>query len=66
MRYVVVTGGGTGIGLAVAAEFARRGDAVTITGRREQVLKDAATALPAKATEALAGAGARTGPGAGT
>jgi 3-oxoacyl-[acyl-carrier protein] reductase len=46
MRQVVVTGGGTGIGLAVAAEFARRGDRVTITGRREQVLKDAVDALP--------------------
>jgi 3-oxoacyl-[acyl-carrier protein] reductase len=46
MRQVVVTGGGTGIGLAVAAEFARRGDRVTITGRREQVLKDAVDTLP--------------------
>jgi 3-oxoacyl-[acyl-carrier protein] reductase len=46
MRHVVVTGGGTGIGLAVAAEFARRGEQVTITGRREQVLKDAADGLP--------------------
>jgi 3-oxoacyl-[acyl-carrier protein] reductase len=46
MRQVVVTGGGTGIGLAVAAQFARRGEHVTITGRREQVLKDAADGLP--------------------
>jgi 3-oxoacyl-[acyl-carrier protein] reductase len=46
MRQVVVTGGGTGIGLAVAAEFARHADQVTITGRREQVLKDAAAGLP--------------------
>jgi 3-oxoacyl-[acyl-carrier protein] reductase len=45
MRQVVVTGGGTGIGLAVATEFARRGDRVTITGRREQILKDAADGL---------------------
>ena len=42
MRQVVVTGGGTGIGLAVAGEFAREGDYVTITGRREHVLKEAA------------------------
>jgi 3-oxoacyl-[acyl-carrier protein] reductase len=42
MRQVVVTGGGTGIGLAVAGEFVRAGDSVTITGRREHVLKEAA------------------------
>jgi len=45
MRHVVVTGGGTGIGYSVAAEFGRAGDQVTITGRREQVLKEAATRL---------------------
>jgi len=50
MRYVVVTGGGTGIGLAVAKEFARQGDQVTITGRRAQVLKAAMADLPETAT----------------
>jgi 3-oxoacyl-[acyl-carrier protein] reductase len=45
VRSVVITGGGTGIGLAIAAAFAGTGDAVTITGRREHVLKDAATRL---------------------
>jgi 3-oxoacyl-[acyl-carrier protein] reductase len=45
MRNVVVTGGGTGIGLAVAKWFAQAGEAVTITGRRESVLKDAAARL---------------------
>jgi len=49
MRQVVVTGGGTGIGLAVAGEFVRAGDRVTITGRREQVLKEAADALGPRA-----------------
>lgn len=44
-REIVVTGGGTGIGLAVAAEFVRAGDRVTITGRRERVLKDAVAGL---------------------
>lgn len=39
-RQIVVTGGGTGIGLAIATEFARAGDQVTITGRREHVLKE--------------------------
>lgn len=37
-RNVVVTGGGTGIGKAVAAQFSQLGDHVTITGRREDVL----------------------------
>ena len=50
MRHVVVTGGGTGIGLAVAKEFARRGDQLTITGRRPQVLKEALDDLPETAT----------------
>jgi 3-oxoacyl-[acyl-carrier protein] reductase len=47
MREVVVTGGGTGIGYAIAAAFASRGDRVTITGRREHVLKEAAERLDA-------------------
>ncbi|RZQ63484.1 SDR family NAD(P)-dependent oxidoreductase [Amycolatopsis suaedae] len=47
-REVVVTGGGTGIGYAVAAQFAKAGDRVTITGRREQVLAEAATRLGAR------------------
>jgi 3-oxoacyl-[acyl-carrier protein] reductase len=46
-RQVVVTGGGTGIGLAIATEFVRAGDRVTITGRREHVLKDAVRSLAA-------------------
>ncbi|MBB3728441.1 SDR family NAD(P)-dependent oxidoreductase [Nonomuraea dietziae] len=47
MREVVVTGGGTGIGFAIAAAFAGQGDKVTITGRREQVLREAADKLGA-------------------
>jgi 3-oxoacyl-[acyl-carrier protein] reductase len=49
MRDVVVTGGGTGIGYAVAAAFAAAGDRVTITGRRQQVLKEAADRIGARA-----------------
>ncbi|SEO66710.1 SDR family NAD(P)-dependent oxidoreductase [Amycolatopsis saalfeldensis] len=48
-RNVVVTGGGTGIGYAVASRFARDGDRVTITGRREGVLTEAAALLGARA-----------------
>nr|WP_026066240.1 SDR family oxidoreductase [Actinoalloteichus spitiensis] len=49
MRSIVVTGGGTGIGLAVASRFAAQGHTVTITGRRSDVLTDAATRLGARA-----------------
>ncbi|MGW4400834.1 SDR family NAD(P)-dependent oxidoreductase [Amycolatopsis nivea] len=48
-REAVVTGGGTGIGYAIAAAFARASDRVTITGRREDVLTEAATLLGARA-----------------
>lgn len=52
MRHVVVTGGGTGIGLAVAAGFSQAGDQVTITGRREHVLKQAVAGLGERAAYA--------------
>jgi 3-oxoacyl-[acyl-carrier protein] reductase len=42
----VVSGGGTGIGRAVAAAFARAGDRVVIVGRRLKVLEEAARELP--------------------
>jgi 3-oxoacyl-[acyl-carrier protein] reductase len=53
MRHVVVTGGGTGIGRAVAAAFARDGDQVVITGRRPEPLARTAAELGA-AVRALA------------
>ena len=41
-KVVVITGGGTGIGLATALEFLAEGTTVVITGRRLAVLEEAA------------------------
>src|SRR6187551_917771 len=48
-RNIVVTGGGTGIGFEIARTFAMGGAAVTITGRRTEVLSDAAGRIGARA-----------------
>ena len=53
----LVTGGGTGLGKATALELARCGAKVTITGRREEVLEQAAEECSGLAgpVEAIAG-----------
>ena len=42
-KHAIVTGGGTGIGLAIARALAAEGAQVTITGRRLEVLQEVAT-----------------------
>ncbi|HVK24962.1 MAG TPA: SDR family oxidoreductase [Actinokineospora sp.] len=44
-RNVIVTGGGTGIGRAVASRFAADGDRVVLIGRRVDVLEEAAAEI---------------------
>lgn len=44
-RTAVVTGGGSGIGLAIAKRLAQEGARVVITGRRQQVLDEALATL---------------------
>lgn len=41
----LITGGGTGLGLAMATQMARAGARVVITGRREQPLRDAVASI---------------------
>jgi citronellol/citronellal dehydrogenase len=48
-RAALVTGGGTGLGKATALELARCGAAVTIVGRRTEVLEQAAAEIGAVA-----------------
>ncbi|MEV0965748.1 SDR family oxidoreductase [Streptomyces sp. NPDC049910] len=45
-RTVVISGGGTGIGLAAAEAFAADGERVLLLGRREEVLARAAERIP--------------------
>ncbi|MBB5122469.1 short-chain dehydrogenase [Streptomyces eurocidicus] len=53
-RTVLVTGGGTGIGRAVALAFAREGARVVVAGRREEPLKETVRQMEAAGGEAVA------------
>lgn len=49
-KTAVVTGGGTGIGLAIAKRFAAEGAHVFVTGRRKEVLDDAVAEIGGSVT----------------
>ncbi|MBN9798728.1 oxidoreductase [Pseudonocardia sp. UM4_GMWB1] len=49
-KVALVTGGGAGLGHAIAARFAAEGAHVFITGRRKDVLDDAAASIAGKVT----------------
>ncbi|MFE0043855.1 SDR family NAD(P)-dependent oxidoreductase [Streptomyces albireticuli] len=53
-KTVLVTGGGTGIGRAVALAFAREGAKVVVAGRREEPLKETVGHVEAEGGEAVA------------
>ena len=52
-RVALITGGGTGIGFDIAKCFLASGATVIITGRREDVLKEAVATLGAGANYAV-------------
>lgn len=52
MRRVLVTGGGSGIGRDVAQQFAKAGDAVTISGRRMDALQETARGTSIRCVQA--------------
>ena len=60
-KRAIVTGGGTGIGYAIALELAREGVRVAIAGRRQGVLDDAAKQITAETGRYVLAVAADTG-----
>ncbi|MDR3304853.1 MAG: SDR family oxidoreductase [Clostridiales Family XIII bacterium] len=54
-KVALITGGGLGIGAAIARAFVKEGAKIVITGRRQEVLEEFAAALPAGSVEVCAG-----------
>lgn len=54
-KVAVITGGGTGIGAAIARRFVEEGARVCITGRRESMLQEVAGSLPPGSVKVCAG-----------
>ena len=54
-KVALITGGGTGIGKAIAKRFVSEGGKICITGRRKEVLEQVAQTLPAGCVEICSG-----------
>jgi meso-butanediol dehydrogenase / (S,S)-butanediol dehydrogenase / diacetyl reductase len=54
-KVALITGGGTGIGTAIAERFVADGAKICITGRRKELLDEVARSLPARSVTVCAG-----------
>jgi meso-butanediol dehydrogenase/(S,S)-butanediol dehydrogenase/diacetyl reductase len=54
-KVALITGGGTGIGTAIARRFVEEGAKICITGRRQELLEEVANSLPSGRVEVCRG-----------